>query len=81
MIDRTATGLDAQILRQIAQAITDLRYGAVHITVQDSREVQIEKVEKIRLTKPNADLTAGGAGGDPSRADRDAGGSRPTCAR
>ncbi|MBI3997292.1 MAG: YezD family protein [Candidatus Omnitrophica bacterium] len=66
------------LLTQIADAITSLRYGTIHITVQDSQVVQIEKVEKIRLKKPqDADLTSGGCDGAPSRADRITGGSAP----
>lgn len=63
------------LLTEIANAIRSLRYGAVHITVQDSRVVQIEKVEKIRLRKSeDAHLTSGGCDGNPSRADRTAAG-------
>lgn len=68
----------SRALTQIAEAIASLRYGAVHITVQDSRVVQIEKVEKIRLQKPpHADLTSGGSHDTSSRADRTVGGSEP----
>jgi hypothetical protein len=54
--------LSQDLLFQIAEAISSLQYGAIHITVQDSRVVQIEKVEKIRLKKPqDANLISGGA--------------------
>jgi len=68
------------LLRQIAEAISSIRYGSVQITVQDSRVVRIEKVEKIRLGK-DADLIAGGSRDESSRADRDAGGSGPAFGR
>jgi hypothetical protein len=41
--DRTA------LLQQIARAIEDVRYGQVQIIIQDSRVVQIDKTEKLRL--------------------------------
>lgn len=63
------------LMTQIAKAISSLRYGAIHITVQDSRVVQIEKVERIRL-KQDADLTTGGVSDTIGRTDRTAGGSR-----
>jgi hypothetical protein len=61
------------LMTQIAEAISSLRWGTVHITVQDSRVVQIEKVEKIRL-KPQADLTAGGVSTPVGTTDRTTGG-------
>lgn len=69
------------LLAQIAEAIGSLRYGVIHITVQDSCVVQIEKVEKIRLKKQNADLTTGGFHGESSRADRTDGGPEPASGR
>ena len=43
---------DASLLREIQNALRDLRYGSVEITVHDSRVVQIERKEKYRLTEP-----------------------------
>ncbi len=43
---------DASVLREIHNALRDLRYGSVEITVHDSRVVQIERKEKYRLTEP-----------------------------
>jgi hypothetical protein len=40
---------EAQVMRLILRAIRDIRYGSVQIVIQDSKVVQIEKVEKIRL--------------------------------
>lgn len=39
------------IVRKILQAIKDLRYGSVEVTVHESRVVQIERKEKIRFDK------------------------------
>lgn len=48
-----------ELLLRIAEAIRGIRYGSVQITIHDSRVVQIEKAEKVRLEQP-ADLTPGG---------------------
>ncbi len=46
------------VLERIAEAIRSIRYGTVSVVIQDSRVVQIEKNEKIRVCQ--ADQTAGG---------------------
>jgi hypothetical protein len=40
---------EMQVVRLILHAIREIRYGSVQIVIQDSKVVQIEKVEKIRL--------------------------------
>lgn len=40
---------DEQLLRQIEQAISTVKHGCVELIVQDSRVIQINKTEKIRL--------------------------------
>ncbi len=40
---------EARIMRLILHAMREIRYGSVQIVIQDSKVVQIEKVEKIRL--------------------------------
>jgi hypothetical protein len=40
---------EIQVMRLILHAIREIRFGALHIVIQDSKVVQIEKVEKIRL--------------------------------
>jgi hypothetical protein len=40
---------EQQILQLILQAIRQIRYGSVQIVIQDSKVVQIDKVEKLRL--------------------------------
>jgi hypothetical protein len=37
------------LIRRILEAIQGVRYGQVQITIQDSRVVQIDKTEKLRL--------------------------------
>ena len=38
-----------EIVEQIVKAISSMRYGHVQIVIQDSRVVQIDKTEKVRL--------------------------------
>ena len=42
---------EKEILLQILKALRSIRYGYVQIIVQDSKVVQIDKTEKIRLDK------------------------------
>ena len=39
-------------LQHIREALQGLRYGAVHIIVQDGVVIQIERTEKHRLRRP-----------------------------
>ena len=41
----------------VRQHVSSLRFGTVQITVHDSRVTQIERVEKVRLDRPNPGLT------------------------
>jgi hypothetical protein len=41
-----------QELQHIREALQGLRYGAVHIIVQDGVVIQIERTEKHRLRRP-----------------------------
>jgi len=43
---------DSRWLELVAQQVKSLRYGVVEIVVQDSRVVQLEKTERLRLDKP-----------------------------
>jgi hypothetical protein len=40
---------DRDLEQQILHAIKDVRYGSVEIIIHDSKVVQIERKEKIRL--------------------------------
>lgn len=52
--DRGVTNLGADLASQIAQAVRDIRYGSVEITIHDGQVVQIERKEKLRFDlKPN----------------------------
>ena len=39
-------------LELVWRQVASLRYGAVEIVVHDSRVIQIEKTERVRLDKP-----------------------------
>jgi hypothetical protein len=40
---------EEEILRQVVKAIRSVRFGQVQIIIQDSRVVQIDTTEKVRL--------------------------------
>lgn len=66
--------LSQKLFAQITEAIQAIRYGCVQITIHDSRIVQIEKVEKIRVST-EADLNPGGKCKQLGSTDRTTGGS------
>ena len=39
-----------EAMQAVRQAVADIKFGIVQITIHDGRIVQIEKTEKIRLT-------------------------------
>lgn len=41
--------LDSEIASEILAALRGLRYGSIVVTIHDSKVVQIEKTEKVRL--------------------------------
>ncbi len=45
---------DRELMGRILMAVQGLEYGSVEIVVHDSRVVQIERREKMRLTHPPA---------------------------
>lgn len=51
---------EKKLLLQILKALRSIRYGYVQIIVQDSKVVQIDKTEKIRLNRE--DFLIGGRG-------------------
>jgi hypothetical protein len=50
-----ADALGDAAISKIVQTLRDLRYGVVSIIVQDGVIVQIERTEKHRLRKPEAE--------------------------
>ena len=51
MANRPEQGLSPQQLQQVRDLADGLRYGTVTLVFQDGVLVQIEKNEKIRITK------------------------------
>lgn len=43
---------DAEIVKRILRALSDLEYGSVEIIVQDSKVVQIERTQRSRFPQP-----------------------------
>ena len=50
-------GSDAKWLELVVQHVKSLRYGVVEIVVHDSRVIQIEKTERVRLDKSEQHTT------------------------
>lgn len=65
-------GFPDPTLERIAEAIRSIRYGIVSIVIQDTKVIQIEKTEKIRMGK--ADRTTGGRLTENSLTDQSTGG-------
>ena len=72
-MSRARRNVPPELLSKFADAIGQIRYGSVQITIHDSRVVQIEKAERIRVNK-DTDLDTGGRHQQAPRADQDAGG-------
>lgn len=53
LVDETYRQLTQQILR----ALQEIRYGSVEIVIHDSKVVQIERKEKIRIDKDSSRST------------------------
>jgi hypothetical protein len=47
----SANPADLKWLELVVQHVKSLRYGVVEIVVHDSRVIQIEKTERVRLDK------------------------------
>ena len=48
---------NVEIVKKILQAVEDVRYGSVEITIHESRVVQIERKEKIRFDQAGSPRT------------------------
>jgi hypothetical protein len=48
---KTPGGDDSKWIELVTQQVRSLRYGVVEIIVHDSRVIQIEKTERLRLEK------------------------------
>jgi len=43
---------DADLLKRIADSLTGIQFGSVHIVIHDGKIVQIERTEKRRFDQP-----------------------------
>jgi hypothetical protein len=68
--------ISPELLQQIGEAIRSTRYGTVQITIHDAQVVQIDKIERVRLSA-TTDLTTGRSS-HTAPDDRSSGVSRPT---
>jgi len=46
-------GDDSRWVELVAEQVRSLSYGMVEIVVHDSRVIQVEKIERLRLRKKN----------------------------
>jgi hypothetical protein len=46
-------GRSALALDKVRDALAELRFGTVTVVVQDGVVVQVERTEKVRLTRPS----------------------------
>ncbi|MDN5943399.1 MAG: YezD family protein [Nitrospira sp.] len=46
-----------QVTHQILGALEEIRYGSVEIVIHDSKVVQIERKEKIRIDRDSSRVT------------------------
>ncbi|MDR1997684.1 MAG: YezD family protein [Candidatus Margulisbacteria bacterium] len=56
----TKTSSDEKVLKKVAQALENLHYGTVQITVHNSRVTQIDKLERVRVHREDY-VDGGGA--------------------
>ncbi len=47
--DNKQMPVDREVIDRILNALSGLRYGSVHIIIQDYRIIQIDKTEKVRF--------------------------------
>lgn len=50
-IGHPATRVSADVRREILSAIANIGYGSVEVIIHDGKVVQIERREKIRVTR------------------------------
>ena len=41
----------SDVEEQIIRAVSEVRYGTVHVVIHDGEVLQIERTEKVRLTR------------------------------
>jgi hypothetical protein len=51
---RDGVQLSAEVAKEILSAVSGLSFGSVEVTVHESRVVQIERRERVRIDTPQA---------------------------
>jgi hypothetical protein len=51
--DTPLPAIQPELERKIREALASIRYGTITLVIQDSRVIQLDKSEKIRLTGQN----------------------------
>lgn len=51
--DAPLPAIQPELERKIREALASIRYGTITLVIQDSRVIQLDKSEKIRLTGQN----------------------------
>ncbi len=51
VVGATDESVNSEVVSEILAAVRGLRYGSIVVTIHDSKVVQIEKNEKLRLQK------------------------------
>jgi len=50
--ERGLSTAERELLREVALALREIRYGTVVLTVHDGRIVELSKTERVRNTSP-----------------------------
>lgn len=51
-LETERSGVDREVQQAILYALKGIRFGSVEIIVHDSKVVQIERKEKLRMDRP-----------------------------
>lgn len=54
-VSRAVNAEDEKVAEAILAAIRNIRYGTVEIIVQDSKVIQVNTTEKVRLDRPQGE--------------------------
>lgn len=49
--NRSLTNEEERVLKEVLRALRQIKHGYIQLVLQDSRVVQIDKTEKLRLTQ------------------------------
>jgi hypothetical protein len=49
-LENGVSASEEELLREVIRSLRSVRYGSVNLTVHDGRLVEIQKIERIRMT-------------------------------